>query len=225
MIIDVITIFPKMFSPVIGESIIKRAQNKGLVKIKIHNLRDYTSDPHQKIDTPSYGGGGMVFRAEPFFTAVEDILGSKMYPAKKKDPATRIVLLSPQGKKLDQKQVKKYLRYERIVLLAPRYEGVDERVIKNLAQEEVSIGDYVLSGAELPAMVLIDSLVRLIPGVVSHKESIKKESFEKNLLDYPHYTRPENFRGLKAPAVLLSGDHKRIEEWRKKKELENNVTE
>jgi len=221
MIIDVITIFPKMFSPVLGESIIKRAQNKGLVKINLHDLRDYTSDPHQKIDAPSYGGGGMVFGPQPLFLAVEAVLGYKVYPSQKKDPQKRIILFSPQGKKLDQKLVKKFLRYERLILLAPRYEGVDERVVKNLAQEEISIGDYVLSGAELGAMVFIDALTRLIPGVVSDQESIKKESFEKNLLDYPHYTRPENFRGLKVPEVLLSGNHKKIEEWRKEKALES----
>ncbi|UCG35039.1 MAG: tRNA (guanosine(37)-N1)-methyltransferase TrmD [Candidatus Omnitrophota bacterium] len=221
MIIDVITIFPKMFSPVVGESIIKRAQSKGLVKINLHDLRDYTRDPHQKIDASSYGGGGMVFGPQPLFSAVEAVLGYKVYPPQKKDPQKRIVLFSPQGKKLDQKRVKKFLRFERLVLLAPRYEGVDERVVRYLAEEEVSIGDYVLSGAELAAMVFIDSVVRLIPGVVSDQESVKKESFENNLLDYPHYTRPENFRGLKVPKVLLSGDHKKIEEWRQKRALEN----
>ena len=220
MIIDVVTIFPKMFSPVVGESIIKRARNKGLVKINLHDLRDYSSDPHKKVDAPSYGGGGMVFRPEPFFTAVESILGENVYPAKNKDKTRRIILFSPQGKTLTQRKIKKYLNYERLVLLAPRYEGVDQRVRKHLVDEEISIGDYVLSGAELAAMVFIDTLVRLVPGVVSDKESIKKESFENNRLDFPHYTRPEDFRGLKVPAVLRSGNHAEIENWREKRSLE-----
>jgi tRNA (guanine37-N1)-methyltransferase len=221
MIIDIITIFPEMFAPVLNESIIKRAQQKGLVKINVHDLREFSQDPHKKIDAPCYGGGaGMLFSPQPVFSAVESILGHPVYPKEKKDPSRRIVLMSPQGKTLDQGMAKRFLKYERIVLLAPRYEGVDERVRKYVAQEEVSIGDYVLSGGELAAMVFIDCIARLIPGVVSDKESIQNESFEDNLLDFPHYTRPEDFRGLKVPKVLLSGNHKSIEEWRKQQALE-----
>lgn len=215
MIIDIITIFPKMFSPVIGESIIKRAQNKGLLKINVHNLRNYSRDKHKKIDAPSYGGGGMLFQPEPIFAAVEKILGNKALFKTKKDKSKRIVLFSPQGKKLNQELLKKFLNYERIVLIAPRYEGVDERVVKHLAEDEISIGDYVLSGAELPAMVFIDCITRLIPGVVSDRSSVKNESFENGLLDFPAYTRPENFRGLRVPKVLLSGNHGEIAKWRK----------
>jgi tRNA (guanine37-N1)-methyltransferase len=217
MIIDVVTIFPKMFSPVIGESITKRAQAKGLVKINLHDLRSFSNDPHSKVDAPSYGGGGMVFTPQPLFSAVEKLTGSR----EKKNPDTRVILFSPQGKPLTQKRVRKFLKYEHLVLIAPRYEGVDERVRKHLVDEEVSIGDYVLSGGELPAMVLIDSIVRLIPGVVSDQQSVQNESFEKGLLDYPHYTRPQEFKGMKVPNVLCSGDHKKINEWRKKKALEN----
>lgn len=220
MIIDIITIFPKMFDPVLGESIIKRAQNKGLVKIRVHDLRNYTSSKHKKVDSSSYGGGGMVFSPEPFFKAVESILGRSTYPKLDKGNSQKILLLSPKGKKLEQKMIKKFLKYQRLVLLAPRYEGVDQRVHKHLADEEISIGDYVLSGGELPAMVFIDCLVRLIPGVVSDKESINNESFENSLLDFPHYTRPEDFRGLKVPEVLLSGNHSQIKQWRKAKALE-----
>jgi tRNA (guanine37-N1)-methyltransferase len=220
MIIDIITIFPEMFAPVVNESIIKRAQTKGLVKIKVHDLRDYTDDLHKKVDAPGYGGGGMLFKPEPLFNAVESILGYKLYPTEKKDKNKRIVLLSPQGKTLKQATAKKFLDYERIILLAPRYEGVDERVVEYLAEEEVSIGDYVLSGAELAAMVFVDCIVRLIPGVVSDKESIKRESFESKLLDFPSYTRPEDFRGLKVPEVLISGNHSKIEKWRKDKAVE-----
>ena len=220
MIIDIITIFPKMFDPVLGESIIKRAQNKGLVKIKVHDLRNYTESKHNKVDSSSYGGGGMVFGPEPFFKAVESILGRSVYPKPPKGNNHKILLLSPKGKKLNQKMIRKFLKHQRLILLAPRYEGVDQRVQEHLAQEEISIGDYVLSGGELPAMVFVDCLVRLIPGVVSDKESINNESFENNLLDFPHNTRPEDFRGLKVPEVLLSGDHKKIKQWRKAKALE-----
>ncbi|UCC95333.1 MAG: tRNA (guanosine(37)-N1)-methyltransferase TrmD [Candidatus Omnitrophota bacterium] len=220
MIIDIITIFPKMFSPVLDESIVKRARGKGLAKIYVHNLRDYSDDPHKKIDAPSYGGGGMVFKPQPLFSAVEAIVGYRLYPRKRKDNAKRIILFSPKGKTLNQRLIKKFLKYERLILIAPRYEGVDERVTKHLAEEVISIGDYVLSGAELATMVFIDCLMRLIPGVVSSKESIQKESFENNLLDYPHYTRPKDFRGLKVPQTLLSGDHKRIDEWRNTKAVD-----
>lgn len=228
MIIDIITIFPKMFSPVIGESIIRRAQGKGLAKINIHNLRDYTDDPHKKVDAPSYGSGGMVFKPEPIFNSVESILGYKINPLggnkkatkKLKNKFDRIILFTPQGTTLKQKVIKKYLTYERLVLIAPRYEGVDERVRKYLVDDEISIGDYVLSGGELAAMVFIDCLVRLIPGVVSDKESIKNESFENSCLDFSHYTRPAVFRGIKVPPVLLSGNHKKIAQWRKLESLE-----
>ncbi|MCM8819830.1 MAG: tRNA (guanosine(37)-N1)-methyltransferase TrmD [Candidatus Omnitrophica bacterium] len=220
MIIDVITIFPKMFSFVIGESIIKRAQSKGLLKINLHNLRDYTKDPHKKIDAPAYGGGGMVFRVEPLFEAVESILGYKVYPKEKVDKKKCIILFSPQGTLLKQGILKKFLNYERLILIAPRYEGVDERVRNYLIDEEISIGDYILSGAELAAMVFIDCLTRLIPGVVSNPKSIKEESFQDGLLDFPSYTRPQDFRGLKVPKVLLSGNHQKILKWRKKKAME-----
>jgi tRNA (guanine37-N1)-methyltransferase len=227
MIIDIITIFPKMFSPVLGESIIKRAQTKGLVKINIHNLRDYAGNPHKKVDAPAYGSGGMVFRPEPIFDSAESVLGRKVYDIeggkikkRVKDKSERIILFSPRGKTLNQKTIKRFLNYERLLLIAPRYEGVDERVSKYLADEEISIGDYVLSGGELPAMVFIDCLVRIIPGVVSDKESIKNESFENSCLDFSHYTRPAEFRGLKVPKVLLSGNHEEIAQWRRLKALE-----
>jgi tRNA (guanine37-N1)-methyltransferase len=221
MIIEIITIFPKMFKPVLEESIIKRGLKKGLVRINIHNLRDYSDDPHKKIDAPPYGGGpGMVFRPQPLFYAVESILGYKVYPNKRMDRGKRIILFGPKGTLLKQSLVKKYLNYERLILIAARYEGVDERVRRYLAEDEISIGDYVLSGGELAAMVFVDCLVRLIPGVVSDFSSIKEESFEDNLLDYPVYTRPRSFRGLGVPHILLSGDHKKIIQWRKKKQEE-----
>jgi tRNA (guanine37-N1)-methyltransferase len=215
MIIDIITIFPEMFYPVLEESIIKRAQEKGLVKINIHNLRDYSDHPNRRIDAPSYGGGGMVFKPGPVFKAVETILGRDADSGDKGPGQLRKILFTPKGKTLTQKRISKFLDFQRLVLIAPRYEGVDQRVHDFLIDEEISVGDYVLSGGELPAMVFADSLIRLIPGVVSDRESVKQESFQKNCLDFPHYTRPENFKGLKVPEVLLSGNHKKIEEWRK----------
>jgi len=221
VIFEVVTIFPNMFAPVLGESIIKRAVNKGLARINVHDLRQWATDKHKSVDDTSYGSGcGMVFKPEPLFAAVESLLGYKKYPVEKKDKNTRVVLMGPQGRTLTQKSVRRFLKYERLIILAPRYEGVDERVRERLVDEEVSIGDYILSGGELPAMVFIDSLVRLIPGVVSDQDSIKNESFEDGLLDFPHYTKPADFRGLKVPGVLVSGHHAKIDAWRKKKALE-----
>jgi len=212
MRIDVISIFPKMFEPVLGESIIKRAQAKNKVKINIHDLRDYTLDRHRKVDDRPFGGGaGMVIGPEPIFRAVEAV--------RAKGKGTRVVLLTPQGRKLEQKLAKRFAKYKQIVLICGHYEGIDERVRKHLVDEEISIGDYVLTGGELPAMVLIDSIVRLIPGVLGEKKSLKSESFEGNLLEYPQYTRPANFKGLRVPEILLSGNHTAIEEWRKKEAL------
>ncbi len=218
MIIDVLTLFPEMFNPFLSTSIVRRAQEKGLVRITLHNLRDYSHLAHRKVDAPAYGGGpGMILRPEPVFSAVESILGYTMYPCERKDEKKKIVFFTPQGKILNQKIVKKFVSLERVILISGRYEGIDQRIRDHLVDEEISLGDYILSGGELAAMVFIDVLVRIIPGVVSCKDSVHQESFEGGLLDYPHYTRPPNFRGLKVPEVLLSGDHDRIEEWRRKK--------
>ncbi len=214
MIIDIITIFPKMFKPVLEESILKRAQEKGLVKINIHNLRDYSDDPNKRIDAPSYGGGGMVFQIEPIYKAMEAILEAPIEPGRKGPSHTQRILFTPKGRTLTQKKIKDFLDCQRLVLIAPRYEGIDQIVSDYLVDEEISIGDYVLGGGELPAMVFCDCLIRLIPGVVSDRESVMQESFQKRMLDYPHYTRPEDFRGFKVPEVLLSGDHQKIKEWR-----------
>jgi len=210
MRIDIITIFPKMFEPVLNESIIKRAQNKGKVTIGVHNLREYSADKHKKVDDRPFGGGsGMVMRAEPIFNAVE-ALGKK----------ARVVLLCPQGEKLTHRAVKRLAKYKHLIFICGHYEGIDERVRQYLADEEISIGDYVLTGGELPAMVLADALVRLIPGVLGDKNSLNFESFEGNLLEYPQYTRPAVYRKHKVPAILLSGDHKKIAIWRKKEAIQ-----
>ncbi|MFH1640737.1 MAG: tRNA (guanosine(37)-N1)-methyltransferase TrmD [Candidatus Omnitrophota bacterium] len=221
MRIDIITIFPDMFSPILNESIVKRGQNKGKVRIHIHNLRDYSKDKHRKVDDHPFGGGsGMVMRPEPIFEAVKNIRSQVTghLPAGRQ-ARSQVILLCPQGKRLNQKIAKKLAKYKHLVLICGHYEGIDERVRKNLVDDELSIGDYILTGGELPAMVLVDCLVRLIPGVLGDKNSLNFESFEDNLLEYPQYTRPANFKGIKVPAILLSGNHKKIEEWRKKKAL------
>jgi len=193
-----------MFAPVLNESIVKRAQNKGKVRIYIHNLRDYTLDRHKKVDDRPFGGGsGMVMSPDPIFRAVEDI-------------KSEVILLCPQGERLTQKIAKRLAESQHLILICGHYEGIDERVRQYLVDEEISIGDYVLTGGELPAMVLVDCLVRLIPGVLGDKNSLNFESFAGNLLEYPQYTRPANYRGMKVPAILLSGNHKKIADWRKK---------
>jgi tRNA (guanine37-N1)-methyltransferase len=212
MIFDIITIFPYIFDSYFTESIIKRAQDKRLVKINIHNLRDYTSDKHKTVDDKPYGGGpGMVMMVGPIFKAVKTLKKSKV-----KSPKLKVILFSPKGKKFDQKMAQRFSRLDRLIMICGRYEGVDERVAKYIADEEVSIGDYVLTGGEVPAMIVVDAVTRLIPGVIAVK-SLKEESFNKKSLEYPQYTRPGNFQEWKVPKVLLSGNHKKIEEWRKKK--------
>ncbi|NQS99915.1 MAG: tRNA (guanosine(37)-N1)-methyltransferase TrmD [Candidatus Omnitrophica bacterium] len=212
MKIDIVTIFPKMFEPVLNESIIKRAKAKGLVKIKIHDLRRYSPDKHRKIDDRPFGGGpGMVFRPEPVFRAIESI---------KPKPKTRVILLTPQGKQLDQRLAKRLSKLKHLVLICGHYEGIDQRVHERLVTDEISIGDYVLTCGELPAMVLVDSVVRLIPKVLGKLESTEVESFSQGLLEYPQYTRPAVYRKMRVPKVLLSGNHKLIDKWRKEKALE-----
>ena len=194
-----------------------RAQKKNKVKIFVHNLRDFTLDKHKKVDDRPFGGGsGMVMSAEPIFRAVEAI---KLKVKKQSKLEAKVILLTPQGRRLNQKLAKSLAKYKHLILICGHYEGVDERVRGHLVEEEISIGDYVLTGGELPAMVLVDCLIRLIPGVLGDKNSLNFESFECNLLEYPHYTRPADFRGFKVPAILLSGDHNNIEIWRKRQAL------
>ncbi len=216
MRIDVLTIFPSMFEPVLNESIIKRACQAGRVDIRVHDIRDYCSDRHRKVDDRPYGGGaGMVMQPQPIFACAEDILKKNRHSKKSR----RILLLSPKGRRLVQKDFGKLSRLKHLILICGRYEGVDERVAKYLADEEVSIGDYVLTGGEIPAMAVIDATVRLLPGVLGNADSSKDESFQAGLLEYPQYTRPAAFRGKKVPALLLTGDHAKIQAWRKKEAL------
>jgi tRNA (guanine37-N1)-methyltransferase len=214
--IDVLTIFPSMFAPIMGASIMKRAQASGSVALHIHDIRDYTTDKHRKVDDRPYGGGsGMVMAPQPIFAALKDILNK----AKSRKTGRKVYLLSPRGRKLGQKDFEKIARFKHLVLICGHYEGVDERVARYGVDEEISIGDYVLTGGELPAMVVIDAAVRLIPGVLGNADSASFETFHEGLLEYPQYTRPANYEGKKVPAVLLTGDHPRIAAWRKKESM------
>ena len=211
---DIITIFPAIFTSYFNESILKRAQEKGAIKIEVHNLRDYTTDRHKTVDdTPCGGGAGMVLKIEPIYRCVQ-FLKSKVKSQKSK---VRIILFSAKGKKYTQKDAKRLSKYDQLIFICGRYEGVDERVAKYIADEEISIGDFVLTGGEIPAMVVLDSITRLLPGVLGNKESSKDESHsQEGYLEYPQYTKPENFQKWKVPKILLSGNHKEIENWRKK---------
>lgn len=217
---DIITIFPEFFREAIDCGIVRRARNAGLVQITAHDLRQWTTDKHHVVDDRPFGGGdGMVLKPEPIFAGVEALTGA----GKREDlpPRTRVVLLSAQGKVLTQALAQDLSQDgSQIVLLCGRYEGVDERVSDALVTEEISIGDYVLSGGEPAAMVLIDAVVRLIPGALGSETSALYESFSEGLLDYPQYTRPPEFRGMKVPEVLLSGNHAEIARWRKQAALE-----
>jgi len=220
MRIDIITIFPEMFREVFSSGTIKIAREKNLLDVTVHNLRDYTDNKHKKVDASPYGGGpGMVLQCQPLFKAVEAVrnLGGNSVKS------ITTVLLSPQGKALTQKEGKRLIKLKRLILICGRYEGVDERIREHLVDEEISIGDYILSGGEIPAMVLVDFLARLIPGVPGNPESVKDESFERELLDYPDYTKPEVFKSWKVPSVLLSGNHKKIADWRKKQALQRTI--
>ncbi len=224
MIFHIITIFPVMFEDILDNSILKRAQLKGRIKFKIYDLRDFAKDRHRVVDDYSYGGGsGMILKIGPIYDALESILGKGIANRKRKASIKRdyrVVLTSPQGKRFDEEKAKELARVKNIVLICGHYEGVDERVREYLVDEDISIGDYVLTGGELPAMVIIDAVSRLIRGVLPEEEVYKRDSFYEGILDYPHYTRPERFMDMNVPSVLLSGNHAQIEEWRRKKALE-----
>ena len=207
MRVDVFTIFPGILEGPLRESLLGKAIEAGPIDVRVNDLRDHTADRHRQVDDEPYGGGpGMVLKPEPVFRAVES-LG---------EGAKRVLLLSPAGRRLDQSLVRELASEPWLVLVCGRYEGVDERVVEGLPAEEISIGDYVLSGGELPALVVLEAVSRLVPGVVGKEESLRRESFEDGVLDHPHYTRPAEFRGMRVPETLLSGDHARIEQWRRR---------
>jgi tRNA (guanine37-N1)-methyltransferase len=210
----VVTIFPRMVEPPLADGIVQRAVDKGVVTIGVHDLRQHAEDRHRTVDDTSFGGGpGMVMKAEPFFRAVEALMPEG------RGRGRAVVLLSPRGRRFDQATAERYAALEHLVLLCGRYEGVDERVAAGLADEAISIGDYVLTGGELPALVVTDAVTRLVPGVLGGEAAAERESFASGLLEPPQYTRPEEFRGARVPAVLLSGDHARIARWRRTQAL------
>jgi tRNA (guanine37-N1)-methyltransferase len=212
MIFDIITIFPPMFGGVFTAGVVKKALDRGVIEVRIHDLRDFSESKHKQVDDRPFGGGhGMVLKPEPIFAAVEKLRGDEDVP---------VYLLSPQGKRFDFRMAAELAQRQRVMLICGRYEGVDERVIEYLVTDEISIGDYVLTGGEPAAWVVIDAVSRFVPQVVGKTASVRDDSFEKGLYDHPHFTRPRNFRSKKVPEILFSGDHKKIERWRKKKALE-----
>ena len=212
--INILTIFPNMFKSPFSESILNKAQEKGLIKINLIDLRDFTLDKHKTVDDYSYGGGpGMVLKPQPIWDAVEVIRKNK-FPL-----PLKIIITSAQGKIFNQGMAKDLSKENRLLLICGRYEGIDERIPKLLDAEEVSIGNFVVSGGELPAMLMVDAISRMIPGVLGKEESMVNDSFYNEYLDYPHYTRPDEFKGLKVPKILLSGYHKEIDKWRRKQSL------
>jgi tRNA (guanine37-N1)-methyltransferase len=245
---DLITIFPEFFNGPLDHGIVRRASEAGLIHVQVQNLRDFTKGRHRTVDDRPFGGGeGMVLKPEPLFEAVESLLGRSVGDAAKQnepDPGTAIVLMSAAGRLFDQETARRYSQLQRIILICGRYEGVDERVAEHLANEEVSIGDFVLSGGELPAMLVMDAVTRLLPGALGNEASAQNESFSElqavtakpdktwnttrsesgkevgMLLDFPHYTRPAEYRGWKVPEILISGNHAEVAKWRKQKALE-----
>ena len=214
MRVDVLTLFPRMFESPLDCSILKRAQEASLVEITITDIRDFAADSYRKVDDKPYGGGpGMVMMPGPLFDCVEHV--RKLSPEK-----GRVILLTPQGQRFDQKKAVELSKEKRLILIAGKYEGFDERIRIGLDAEQISIGDYVLNGGELAAMVIVDAVVRLLPGALGDEDSPKDDSFSEGLLEYPQYTRPEVFRDMKVPDILLSGDHAKIAEWRRQQALE-----
>ncbi len=216
MHIDIFTLLPGVFGAYLQESILGRAQAAGLLTVAVHNIRDYTADRHHITDDVPYGGGGgMIMKPDPIFAAVEAVLGAP--------PQAPVVLLTPQGRVFNQAVAREYAALPRLALVCGRYEGVDERVREHLATDELSIGDYVLTGGELPALIVVDAVARLIPGVLGARWAAEDDSHATGLLEYPHYTRPPDFRGWRVPDILLSGHHAQIELWRRRQALERTL--
>lgn len=212
MKIEVFTLFPEVFPAYLDSSIVKRARDAGLLNVLLHNIRDYAKDKHRVTDDEPYGGGGgMVMKPEPIFSAVESVLGAP--------PSVPVILLSPQGRTFNQSIARELSGVEHFSLLCGRYEGVDERVRQHLVDDEISVGDFVLTGGELPALILIDAVLRFLPGALGDPQGAENDSFATGLLEHPHYTRPAEFRGWEVPEVLRSGDHARIKQWRREQSL------
>lgn len=214
---DILTLFPGMFAGAFDESIIKRGQEKQLIEIKLHNIRDWAFDKHQTADDAPYGGGaGMVMKPEPLAACIESV--------KSLQPASTVVMMSPQGRKLNQKVVTELASRDGLIIICGRYEGIDERIRQSYAEDDISIGDYILSGGEIAAMVIVDAVTRVVPGVLGSSESAENDSFGDGLLEYPHYTRPPEFKGISVPESLLSGNHELIRKWRRRESLRKTRT-
>jgi len=213
---DVFTLLPEVFPPYLNSSILQRARLRGLIDVRVHNIRDFARDKHHVTDDEPYGGGGgMVMKVEPVFAAVESVLG----PA----PLCPVIMLTPQGRVFNQKMAFELVQHPGIALLCGRYEGIDERIREHLVSDEISIGDYVLTGGELPALILIDAISRLLPGVLGDPDGAMDDSHASGLLEYPHYTRPPEYNGWGVPEILLSGDHAKIEKWRREQSLRRTL--
>jgi len=229
MLFDIFTLLPEVFPPYLESSILKRAGERGLIHVRVHNIREYTHDKHHIADdTPYGGGGGMVMKPEPVFEAVESVLGSRYVargattrpPSLQTQPiVVPVILLTPQGRVFTQRVAEELSRHEHIALICGRYEGVDERIREHLVTDEISVGDYVLTGGELPALTLIDAISRLLPDVLGDPTGAEDDSHSMGLLEYPHYTKPPEFRGMRVPDVLVSGNHAKIEQWRREQAL------
>ncbi|TAL50363.1 tRNA (guanosine(37)-N1)-methyltransferase TrmD [Patescibacteria group bacterium] len=212
---DVVTLFPEIVEPYVGASILGRAQKAKLIVVKAHNLRDWTTDKHKTVDDTPYGGGaGMVMKVEPFEKAVQTIKGGRVVNVLKKKK-TRVIVTAASGKTFTQQDARRLVQYDHLIFLCGRYEGIDHRVTEHLADEALSIGDYVLTGGELPAMVMIDAIARMVPGVIEAESLASESHTQEGFLEYPQYTKPEDYKGWKVPDILLSGDHKKIAQWRK----------
>ena len=227
---DVFTLLPEVFPPYLDSSILKRARQRGLFNVRVHNIRDYATDRHHVTDDEPYGGGGgMVMKVEPVFAAVENVMRSSLSGDDDRQQGTYsqaacpVILLTPQGRVFNHKVAEELVSHPRLALICGRYEGVDERIRQHLATDEISVGDYVLTGGELPALILIDALARLIPGVLGDPDGALDDSHAAGLLEYPHYTRPPEFRNWRVPEILLSGDHSRIEKWRREQSLRRTL--
>ncbi len=213
---DVFTLLPDVFPPYLNSSILNRARQRGLIDVRIHNIRDWAVDKHHVTDDVPYGGGGgMVMKVEPVFAAVEGVLGPKV--------SCPVILLTPQGRIFDQKVATELVQHPQLALICGRYEGVDERIREHLATDEISMGDYVLTGGELPALIMIDAVSRLLPGVLGDPDGAMDDSHSAGLLEYPQYTRPPEFRGWSVPEILLSGDHAKIEKWHREQSLRRTI--
>lgn len=213
---DIFTLLPEVFPAYLDTSILKRARERGLIDVRVHNIRDYTHDRHHTTDdTPYGGGGGMVMKPGPVFEAVESALGA--------DPVCPVIMLTPQGRVFDQRVAQELSQHERIALICGRYEGIDERIREHLVTDEISVGDYVLTGGELPALLIVDAVSRLLPDVLGDPTGAEDDSHASGLLEYPHYTRPPEFRGWTVPDVLLSGDHAKIDKWRREQSLRRTL--